>query len=157
MIHGKLSGGFRSGVAAGVPPVSDLRQSRRLERGRAAQGRMALRAIIQRLSPIHPKHIFVQPPPKSILFASSFVSRVRGPTASQHRLHAPIQTQRSTHRDHSPPPTLPELSNFRSPTAEPEDFLWIKNSIHAEYPVRHAHRARRGRWQPFVFSPEPCK
>ena len=44
---------------------------------------------------------------------------------------APLHSRRHDSDRHSlsPPPTLPELSNFRSPPAEPEDFLWIKGEM----------------------------
>jgi len=109
--------------------VSDLRQSRRLEGGGAAQGRRALRAMIRRLAPIQHVRLRVWPTANPNLLPAFFASPVRDSTTSPLRLALAKHAQGSSRHRHYPPPTLPEPSNFGSPPAEPEDFLWIKADV----------------------------
>jgi hypothetical protein len=111
--------------------VSDLRQSRRLDGGGAAQSRRALRASADTLISIPGFKPRLSRPARHergesrreglrkkiqrlLTPALSSTSRRRGSIASL----LPCQS-RQTH-------TFPEMSNFRSPPAQPEDFLWIK-------------------------------
>ena len=110
---------MNQGVDTFLEIVSDLRQSRRLDGGGAAQSRLALRAKV--------------PPSCSKLNVHSsprFPARTLGNTAISnpfrvlgHPPNSRPHSSRQTAELSTPFPTLPELSNFASPPAEPEGFL----------------------------------
>ena len=130
----------------GQAHVSNLRQSRRLEGGGAAQGRMALRAMVRRLAPIQPVRLLVRPTANPNPLPAFFASPVREST-SPVRLQPTKPAQCSSRHRHYPPHTIPEPSNFGSPPAEPEDFLWINKVKEQEARSRMA-AARKARRSP---------
>src|SRR5438876_6587460 len=101
------------------PYVSDLRQSRRLDEGGAAQSRMALRA---KAPPFRFQNAIVASPWS---FREPFdVSSVSNCFLIVHQVRASISTRSENDKPPIPPfPTFPEPSNSASPPAEPESFL----------------------------------